>query len=146
MNNSFLKWFGICSVRLRDACAKFVRVPRFLGAFRVREQQKTSAAMNETGLHEMDRIRKRLGRKVPPQEEIKNPTLPLLRKRILADMLYRIKARFGAYINGKTLQCYVFINMRQNRKYPYIGEIKPMSKAAIPFGIAQRLVANAGNS
>jgi GT2 family glycosyltransferase len=84
-------------VRLRDAGAKFAHIPRFLGAFRVHEQQKTSAAMNEIGHQEMDRIRKRLHGRVPPQEEIQNATLPFLRKHILADMLYRIKARFGAY-------------------------------------------------
>ena len=83
-------------LRFRDAGAKFAHIPRFLGAFRVHEQQKTSAAMNETGLQEMDRIHKRLHGRVPHEIEIQKATLPFLRKHILADMLYRIKARFGA--------------------------------------------------
>ncbi len=82
-------------VRFRDAGAKFAHIPRFLGAFRVHEQQKTSAAMNEIGHQEMDRIRKRLHGRVPAQEEIQNATLPFLRKHILADMFYRIKTRLG---------------------------------------------------
>ena len=84
-------------VRLRDAGAKFAHIPRFLGAFRVHEQQKTSAAMNETGLQEMDRIHKRLHARVPHEIEIQKATLPFLRRHILADMLFRIKARFGAH-------------------------------------------------
>lgn len=82
-------------VRFRDAGAKFAHIPRFLGAFRVHEHQKTSAAMNESGHQEINRIRKRVHGSVPPQQEIEKAALPFLRKHILADMLYRIKTRFG---------------------------------------------------
>ncbi len=44
-------------VRLRDAGARMVRVPRFLGAFRVHGEQKTSALGQTTGVEEMERIR-----------------------------------------------------------------------------------------
>src|SRR5262245_15033837 len=36
--------------------ARFRRLPRFLGAFRIHEAQKTSAEMDETGVREIDRL------------------------------------------------------------------------------------------
>ncbi|HEV3438493.1 MAG TPA: glycosyltransferase family 2 protein, partial [Gemmata sp.] len=47
-------------LRFRDAGAKFVRLPRFLGAFRVHESQKTSADMAATGVPEMTKLRFRV--------------------------------------------------------------------------------------
>jgi glycosyltransferase involved in cell wall biosynthesis len=47
-------------LRFRDAGAKFVRLPRFLGAFRVHEAQKTSADLAEKGVPEMERLRMRM--------------------------------------------------------------------------------------
>lgn len=56
-------------LRFRDAGARFARLPRFLGAFRVHPGQKTSARMAETGLREMARLRERVhGRPVAPEE------------------------------------------------------------------------------
>ena len=46
-------------VRFRNAGARFSRVPRFLGAFRVHREQKTSKEIETTGAAEMDRIRLR---------------------------------------------------------------------------------------
>ncbi len=46
-------------LRFRDAGARFARVPRFLGAFRVHAGQKTVALMAELGEREMNRIRER---------------------------------------------------------------------------------------
>jgi GT2 family glycosyltransferase len=72
-------------VRFREAGAKFAHIPRFLGAFRIHEQQKTSAAINEIGYKEMDRIRERLLGRIP-----KN-VLPFMIKHVLVDIFYRIK-------------------------------------------------------
>jgi glycosyltransferase involved in cell wall biosynthesis len=47
-------------LRFRGAGAKFVRLPRFLGAFRVHESQKTSANLATTGNMEMARLRLRV--------------------------------------------------------------------------------------
>ncbi|MBA4186401.1 MAG: glycosyltransferase [Planctomycetaceae bacterium] len=47
-------------LRFRDAGAKFVRLPRFLGAFRVHPTQKTSAELSATGTPEMNRLRTRV--------------------------------------------------------------------------------------
>ena len=56
-------------LRFRDAGARFARVPRFLGAFRVHRGQKTSARMRETGSREMARLRQRVhGQAVAPEE------------------------------------------------------------------------------
>jgi glycosyltransferase involved in cell wall biosynthesis len=52
-------------VRFRAAGAKFVRLPRFLGAFRVHPSQKTSAEIATTGTAEMAKLRFQLhGREV----------------------------------------------------------------------------------
>lgn len=47
-------------LRLRDVGARFQRLPRFLGAFRIHPTQKTSAELASTGTPEMNRIRERL--------------------------------------------------------------------------------------
>ena len=80
-------------VRFRDAGAVFAHIPRFLGAFRVHEQQKTSSTINEVGFQEMSRIRGRNFGVVPSKSQIKRAVLPFLLKHIWVDMLYRIKSR-----------------------------------------------------
>jgi glycosyltransferase involved in cell wall biosynthesis len=56
-------------LRFRDAGARFARVPRFLGAFRVHRGQKTSARMRQIGAREMARLRERVhGEAVSPAE------------------------------------------------------------------------------
>lgn len=82
-------------VRFRDAGATFAHIPCFLGAFRIHEQQKTSAAINEIGHQEMDRIRERLLGRVPSRKEIRKAVIPFLLKHIVIDMGYRIKTRLG---------------------------------------------------
>ena len=56
-------------LRFRDAGAKIVRLPRFLGAFRIHPHQKTSSKIQEQGSEEMARLRKRcIGRTVSAAE------------------------------------------------------------------------------
>jgi len=56
-------------IRFTEAGAKFVRVPYFLGCFRVHAAQKTSAQISSTGLKEMELLRERLhGRKLEWRE------------------------------------------------------------------------------
>lgn len=56
-------------LRFRQAGARMVRLPRFLGAFRIHDQQKTSQQLLAIGLHEMNRLRRRThGRDVSPRE------------------------------------------------------------------------------
>lgn len=82
-------------VRFRDVGAKFGHIPQFLGAFRIHEHQKTSAAINEIGHREMDRIRERILGRVPSREESQRAVLPYLIKHITLDMFYRAKQRLG---------------------------------------------------
>lgn len=82
-------------VRFRDAGAKFAHIPQFLGAFRIHEHQKTSAAISEIGHQEMDRIRGRLLGRVPSRREIRQGILPYLLRHVAVDMAYRIKTRLG---------------------------------------------------
>ena len=82
-------------VRFRDAGATFAHIPRFIGAFRIHEHQKTSASINQIGNQEMNRIRQRLLGKVPTQAEIAKAILPFMLKHIAADKRFAIKTRLG---------------------------------------------------
>jgi hypothetical protein len=76
-------------VRFRDAGATFMHIPAFMGAFRIHEQQKTSAVISEIGFQEMDRIRLRTLGKVPTRKEIRRAIFPYMLRHIFADMAYR---------------------------------------------------------
>ena len=55
--------------RFLEAGARIVRLPRFLGAFRVHDAQKTSRQLASIGAYEMDRLRHRYhGRGLSPRE------------------------------------------------------------------------------
>ncbi len=58
-------------LRFREAGAKFVRLPRFLGAFRVHACQKTMADLADTGTPEMARLRQRIHRCPTSLEDIR---------------------------------------------------------------------------
>jgi glycosyltransferase involved in cell wall biosynthesis len=47
-------------LRMQEAGARIVRVPHFLGAFRVHDEQKTSAQIHTRGHDEMQRLRTRM--------------------------------------------------------------------------------------
>src|SRR5262249_28755442 len=56
-------------LRFQDAGARIVRLPRFLGAFRVHPRQKTAMQIGALGAAEMDQLRRRChGRLVSPVE------------------------------------------------------------------------------
>jgi hypothetical protein len=76
-------------LRFRDAGARFVRLPRFLGAFRVHPHQKTSAEIAEQGENEMGQLRQRaLGRPVSTGE-INLKIRPYLRRHVILNKLFR---------------------------------------------------------
>ncbi|KPF46972.1 beta-1,6-glucanase [Rhizobium sp. AAP43] len=77
-------------VRFRDAGAKFAHIPRFMGAFRIHQQQKTSAEISEIGFQEMNRIRQRIHGHVPTQQQIHKAMVPFLLKHIWVDLKWRI--------------------------------------------------------
>lgn len=78
-------------VRLRDTGARFVRLPVFLGVFRVHAQQKTSAAINEIGFAEMTRIRERSLGRIPDHIEINKAVASYMAQHVLQDFLYRLR-------------------------------------------------------
>jgi len=56
-------------LRFQEASAKFYRLPRFLGAFRIHDASKTMRAVNTHGAEEMAKLRRRAhGRDVSPME------------------------------------------------------------------------------
>src|SRR5205814_5901148 len=76
-------------LRFRAAAARFARLPRFLGAFRVHPHQKTSAEMTDVGSREMERLRERChGRRVFPAE-VQRHCRWYLRRHVLFHKLYR---------------------------------------------------------
>jgi glycosyltransferase involved in cell wall biosynthesis len=75
-------------LRFRDAGARFARVPRFLGAFRVHRGQKTSARMRDTGMREMERLRQRVHGQTVPAGEIARGIRSYLRRHMVYQKLY----------------------------------------------------------
>ena len=70
--------------------AKFARIPRFLGAFRIYSQQKTEARMETDGHPEVARIRERCHGRVVSQDEIEVKLRPYLRRHLLYHKLSRL--------------------------------------------------------
>jgi hypothetical protein len=82
-------------IRFRNAGARMVRLPFFLGAFRIHEAQKTSATINSVGMMEMDRLRERcLGRK-PNHIDIKSAITPYIFSHMVEDFCVRLKRAVG---------------------------------------------------
>ncbi len=78
-------------LRFRDAGAKIVRMPRFLGAFRVHAAQKTSAQVEELGEGEMARLRSRVLGREPERAEILRAMRGYLKRHIVLHKLYRAR-------------------------------------------------------
>jgi FkbM family methyltransferase len=77
-------------IRFHNAGARFERLPRFLGAFRLQAEQKTSMQIDSLGLSEMNRLRNQIhGRDVSLEEINKNVT-PYLRRSLSYHRLYRL--------------------------------------------------------
>ncbi|MBK6744391.1 MAG: glycosyltransferase [Hydrogenophilales bacterium] len=82
-------------LRFRAAGARMVRLPRFLGAFRVHGAQKTSAVIADVGFGEMDRLRQReLGREVS-RAEIGRGIRRYVLAHIYHDAMYRTVGRLA---------------------------------------------------
>jgi glycosyltransferase involved in cell wall biosynthesis len=74
--------------RFHAAGAKFVRVPRFLAAFRVHALQKTSMQFNSTGLVEINALRKKIHGRDVSQTEVERKSDPYLRRSSIYQKLY----------------------------------------------------------
>jgi glycosyltransferase involved in cell wall biosynthesis len=79
-------------LRLRDAGTRFKRLPRYLGAFRVHQTQKTSAAWLLDGVAETSRLLARYHQRVPTIRERRLRVFPYIAKHIVlqwVDKLFR---------------------------------------------------------
>lgn len=80
-------------LRFREAGARMARLPRFLGAFRIHPQQKTSSQLLTVGDVEMARLRKRSLGRLPDDREIFEHSSPFYRRAKLEHFLYRVGLR-----------------------------------------------------
>jgi Glycosyl transferase family 2 len=78
-------------LRFRDAGARIVRLPRFLGAFRVHEEQKTSAQIDTAGNREMAAIRQSQHGRQVSQEEIRRNVRGYMLRHVVLHKLYRAR-------------------------------------------------------
>lgn len=77
-------------LRFKEAGAKFKRLPRFLGAFRVHSQQKTSANLNDIGKTEMRRLRERCHGRRLTSFEIRRGLRRYHMRHLILDKLYKL--------------------------------------------------------
>ncbi|MBV9339069.1 MAG: glycosyltransferase [Solirubrobacterales bacterium] len=77
-------------LRLRAVGATFARLPRFLGAFRVHDAQKTSAQIEDVGANEMRRLRLRSMMRHVTNEEVDRAVQRYLRRHVVYHKLYRL--------------------------------------------------------
>lgn len=84
-------------LRFRDAGARMVRLPHFLGAFRIHEAQKTSAAINDVGRREMALLRRRVLEREVEWREIRRAIVPYLIRHLVHDWAFRLRRRLGHY-------------------------------------------------
>ncbi len=76
-------------LRLREAGARFARMPRFIGAFRILEKQKSSASISDVGMQEMSRLRLRTLGYQPKAEEVHLHVAPYLARHMLCHCLFK---------------------------------------------------------
>ena len=77
-------------LRFKDAGARFARLPRFLGAFRIHPQQKNSVEMATVGSQEIERLRLRSHGYPVTLQEVKQKTRGYRMQHVICDKLYQI--------------------------------------------------------
>ncbi len=77
-------------LRFRAAGARFARLPRFLGAFRVHAQQKTATHLATVGVPEMDRLRRRCHGRAVSRFAVRLHMLPFMCRQACYQNLYRL--------------------------------------------------------
>ena len=74
-------------LRFQKAGARFVRLPRFLGCFRVHDAQKSSAEISTTGMAEMARLRERELAGLFKEDRLSRHVVRMQRRAIWCDRL-----------------------------------------------------------
>jgi glycosyltransferase involved in cell wall biosynthesis len=77
-------------LRFRAVGARFLRLPRFLGCFRVHGGQKTTAHMQDLGLAEMSRLRERCRGRPVTWDEIHRHVRAYLARHLVVHTLFRL--------------------------------------------------------
>lgn len=77
-------------LRFRDAGARFVRLPRFLGAFRVHTTSKTTADLVTNGEREMARLRERCHGYITTRDEIRRNMRGYMLRHVWHNWMYRL--------------------------------------------------------
>jgi glycosyltransferase involved in cell wall biosynthesis len=77
-------------LRFRAAGARFARLPRFLGAFRVHGRQKTSTLIDGVGQAEIGRLLRRCHGRAVSEEEVQRRVRPYLRRHLACQRLYQL--------------------------------------------------------
>ncbi|MFV0444836.1 MAG: glycosyltransferase [Planctomycetaceae bacterium] len=75
-------------LRFREAGARFHRLPRFLGAFRISSDNKTTTLLETVGRRDMEILRKRVLGRIPDDREINRVIRPYLKRHWVFDKLY----------------------------------------------------------
>lgn len=83
-------------LRFRSVDARMIRLPRFLGAFRVHASQKTSASIVDEGWSEMDQLRRRwTGLDDIGYKQIRSGIAPYLARHVAHDFVWRVRQRLA---------------------------------------------------
>jgi glycosyltransferase involved in cell wall biosynthesis len=77
-------------LRFHQAGARFARLPRFLGAFRIHPQQKSDARLQDLGIPEQKRLRDVFHQRAVSRLEMWTRLVPFLGKSILFHRLYQL--------------------------------------------------------
>ncbi len=77
-------------LRFAEAGAVMVRLPRFLGAFRVHDAQKTNATLTAVGLPEMARLRRRTHGRDVTADEVRAGITPYVLRQAVYHRLYSL--------------------------------------------------------
>jgi hypothetical protein len=109
-------------LRMRENGAKMVRLPRFLGAFRVHEDQKTSAWFDQC-LVECEALRLRVhGRSISHDEAVARAT-PYMRRHVPYHLWHRLKTRLP-------------LRRQQVRTLPLEPQFRAPAKAERPLTVS----------
>jgi len=79
-------------LRFRDVGARFIRLPRFLGGFRLHPGQKTASQLAHRGLYEMNRLRERCHGRPVSYTEISRHIARYLFRHVIYHRLYLLGA------------------------------------------------------
>jgi glycosyltransferase involved in cell wall biosynthesis len=77
-------------LRFRQAGARMVRLPRFLGAFRIHEAQKTHRQLATIGAREIARLRRRTQGREVTETEIRNGVIDYLLRHVWYQRLHEL--------------------------------------------------------